>query len=114
MVRILKLGPLGQYLQEGFVVFADEKDSGGISLTPIYLLIGCSLPLWIHPARGALRAAVTLPVLSGLVSVGCGDTAASIFGSLFGKTKWPGIISSLNLVSFRFNVFIFVRLQEIN
>ncbi|CAB3366779.1 Hypothetical predicted protein [Cloeon dipterum] len=90
MVRLLKLGPLGSYLQEGFVVFADEKDSGGISLTPIYLLIGCSLPMWIHPSRCALRAAVMLPVLSGLVSVGCGDTAASVIGSLFGKNKWPG------------------------
>lgn len=90
MVRLLKLGPLSAFLQEGFVVFADQKDSGGISLTPIYLLIGCSLPLWIHPARCALRAAVTIPVLSGLIAVGVGDTAASIIGSLYGKHKWPG------------------------
>ncbi|XP_059486401.1 dolichol kinase [Neocloeon triangulifer] len=95
MIRLLKLGALSDYLQEGFIVFADEKDSGGISLTPIYLLIGCSLPLWIHPTRCALRAAVTLPVLSGLVSVGCGDTAASVIGSLFGKNKWPGSPKSI-------------------
>jgi dolichol kinase len=88
MVRLLKLGSVGESLQQGFLVFADEKDQGGVSLTPLYLLVGCSAPLWLHPSRCTLRA--SLPMLAGLLSVGAGDTAASVIGFSFGKHKWQG------------------------
>lgn len=88
MVRLLGLEPLGEGLQQGFVVFADEKDRGGVALTPLYLLIGCSGPLWLHPARCTMRA--SLPMLAGLLSVGAGDTAASVVGSHLGKHHWQG------------------------
>lgn len=85
-LRILKLPPLGKGLDSGFQAFVDEKDKL-IALTPVYLLVGCSTPLWLHPKPSQQ---VLLPLLAGLLAVGVGDTAASICGTWCGKRKWPG------------------------
>jgi dolichol kinase len=85
--------PLGDVLQAGFTVFADEKDAGPLALTPIYLLAGCSLPLWLYPSicsEEVYMGQHLPPLMSGLFAVGIGDTAASFFGTWIGKTKWEG------------------------
>ncbi|XP_077288581.1 dolichol kinase [Arctopsyche grandis] len=94
-VRKLNLGWFSEMLDDGFYVFSDEKDVGGISLTPMYLLIGIATPLFIHPAPCDPSATGLLILLSGILSVGIGDTAASYFGSKYGKRKWPGSSKSL-------------------
>lgn len=100
MVRVLKLPPAAATLDSVFQVFADEKDYS-LALTPIYLLVGCSAPLWLHP--GPATTAPLLPLMAGLLSVGVGDTAASICGSWFGRHHWPGETSILvNLFSIVF------------
>ncbi|XP_067666276.1 dolichol kinase-like isoform X2 [Haliotis asinina] len=92
-VRVHTIPPLGQYIDSSFKMFVDDKDEGRVILTHIYLLVGLSLPLWItsiRPINGAL-----LPMYSGVISLGVGDTAASVGGVLFGQHKWPGSNKSL-------------------
>lgn len=91
-IRIIKLPPFHSILDQSIRTFIDDKDAGLIALTPIYLLIGCSLPLWIHPCPCDLTDSAgfeILPLLAGVISVGFGDTAASIVGSKFGNIPWP-------------------------
>lgn len=93
IMRILQIRPIGQHLQDGFVVFRDEKDVGNMALTPIYLLTSCALPLWIHPSPCDVTDSGIFeltPLLSGLFAIGVGDTAASVIGSNYGKIFWPG------------------------
>ncbi|XP_053983973.1 dolichol kinase [Hylaeus volcanicus] len=82
LIRCLRIPPLGEALQQGFSVFVDEKDSL-ISLTPLYLLCGLSFPLWMPTNNVPLLA-----LLSGVLTVGVGDTVASFVGSKWGSHKW--------------------------
>ncbi|XP_018304108.1 dolichol kinase [Mycetomoellerius zeteki] len=83
VIRFLKVPPLGEILQKGFIAFVDEKDRL-LSLTPIYLLCGLSLPLWMPTNNLTLMV-----LLSGVLTVGIGDTAASFVGNKWGAHKWP-------------------------
>ncbi|XP_039305002.1 dolichol kinase isoform X2 [Solenopsis invicta] len=82
VMRLLRVPPLGEKLQQGFVVFVDEKDCM-LSLTAIYLLCGLSLPLWMPTNNLSL-----VVLLSGVLTVGIGDTAASFVGNKWGAHKW--------------------------
>lgn len=91
LARVIKLYPVAEILEEGFQAFMDEQDAGNIALTPLYLLVGCSLPIWIHNSPCDLINSSSfelLPLLSGLLSIGVGDTFASIVGSKIGRHKW--------------------------
>lgn len=82
-VRINRLPPIGNAIDQVFKQFVDEKDSGILTLTHIYLLVGFSLPIWIvNDLRSDLIFA------SGLITIGIGDTMASFVGYLFGKHRW--------------------------
>nr|XP_033322583.1 dolichol kinase [Megalopta genalis] len=82
LTRYLRISPLGEILEQGFSVYADEKDNL-ISLTALYLHSGLSFPLWMPSNNVPLVA-----LFSGSLSVGVGDTAASIVGSKWGSHKW--------------------------
>ncbi|XP_022201193.2 dolichol kinase [Nilaparvata lugens] len=107
IVRMLNLPVIGGYLEAGFAAFADSKDEGPLALTPIYLLIGFAGPLWLHPSLllpptlnsddsgisstySGVSPGHLLPLLAGLLSVGVGDTAASVCGTWFGRHYWDG------------------------
>ncbi|XP_076356561.1 dolichol kinase-like isoform X3 [Tachypleus tridentatus] len=88
-IRFFKIPPVGEAVQTAFSVFLDEKDSGPLILTHIYLLVGCSLPLWICPVP-LKTGKIPPPVWSGVLALGFGDTAASVGGTLWGKHHWSG------------------------
>lgn len=93
-VRYFRIRPLGQPLRRLLSLFLDERDSGPLILTHIYLLLGMSLPVWLFPGpcvpRGALPGAGGLVPYAGVLAVGVGDTVASVFGSAMGEIRWPG------------------------
>ncbi|EFX80525.1 putative SMC6, structural maintenance of chromosome protein 6, copy B [Daphnia pulex] len=94
-VRLYNLDYVGDILNKNMAGFLDEKDQGTLILTHIYLLIGCSLPIWIFPLKSAMDTTDKLLLCSGVVSLGIGDTAASIGGTLWGKNKFPGSSKSI-------------------
>lgn len=77
-LRFLKLEPLGKLLDERLRSFADFRDERGpIIISYIYLIIGISFPLLVANS----------PV--GLISLGVGDSSASIIGKKYGELHWP-------------------------
>ncbi|KAM4876340.1 dolichol kinase [Thomomys bottae] len=93
-VRYFRIKPLGHVLRSLLSLFLDERDSGPLILTHIYLLLGMSLPIWLIPRpctqKGSLGGARALVPYAGVLAVGVGDTVASIFGSTMGEIRWPG------------------------
>lgn len=59
----------------------NDLDCGEMILSHFYLLIGCSLPFWLNPK-------MDISCFSGIISLGIGDSLASIGGKSFGKTTW--------------------------
>jgi len=98
LARVIKLWPVYDVLEMSVQSFIDEQDAGNIALTPLYLLIGCSLPFWIHNSPCDLIGSTSfefLPLISGILSVGIGDTFASVIGSKIGRHKWGNSIKSV-------------------
>ncbi|EGC38097.1 hypothetical protein DICPUDRAFT_29220 [Dictyostelium purpureum] len=90
--------PLAEPIKIYMDRFLDSRDSGIATLTHLYLLLGCSIPLFFTFFIDLLgNAAVTsskpyhvLSPFSGIVTIGVGDTMASYFGVKYGRTKWFG------------------------
>ncbi len=74
--------------------FLDERDGGKLILTHVWLLIGCSLPLWYSFIKDNLSHFDNLNMnkiygVSGIIILGIGDALAAIIGSKYGQIKWP-------------------------
>ncbi|XP_063829937.1 dolichol kinase isoform X1 [Ostrinia nubilalis] len=85
-LRKSNIEPISSALQSAFLVYSDEKDSGCFAMTPIYLYLGLACPLALVPHYKNSE----LELLSGVLAIGVGDTAASWFGSKYGFNKWSG------------------------
>lgn len=94
-MRLYKLELVGDILNNSVSGLLDEKDQGVLILTHIYLLVGCSLPVWIYPSNATFGVKDSLLLLSGVVSLGVGDTAASIGGTWWGRHRIPGTTKSV-------------------
>ncbi|KHN76467.1 Dolichol kinase [Toxocara canis] len=80
------------YLDDWFLVFVDSQDSGNLILTPIYLLAGIFLPLFISPVSNF--ESIHLYHFAGVLTVGVGDSLAAIVGSRYGTHHWSGSAKS--------------------
>ncbi|XP_050326940.1 dolichol kinase isoform X1 [Bactrocera neohumeralis] len=100
LIRVCNIPPLAIPLRRAFASFSDEKDAGLLALTPFCLLIGCSIPLWISSCPCGENEYTNdnsrlLSILAGVLTIGFGDTAASVVGSKFGRIKWRSSKKSL-------------------
>ncbi|XP_052101569.1 dolichol kinase-like [Mytilus californianus] len=87
-LRYMDVQPFGKLIEEKYKLFLDKQDEGPLALTPIYLILGLSLPLWLS---FIFRIQVSdISVYAGVISVGIGDAVASVIGSKIGRFKWPG------------------------
>ncbi|XP_076104228.1 dolichol kinase-like isoform X1 [Mytilus galloprovincialis] len=87
-LRHMDVQPFGRLIEEKYKLFLDKQDEGPLALTPIYLIFGLSLPLWMS---FIFRIQVSdISVYAGVISVGIGDAMASVIGSKIGRVKWPG------------------------
>ena len=85
-------GPVrvGETIDRLFARFLDHRDAGGASVvvSHVSLLVAVAAPLWLSRGSGAARddAAALFAPFAGIVSVGIGDTCASVVGVWLGKT----------------------------
>lgn len=93
--------PLGNVIRDAWNIYKNEKDIGPVMVSHLFLIIGLSYPVWLADdckltgQRGSsselmMCLARRLAQLSGIISVGIGDSAASIIGSKIGRHRWPG------------------------
>ena len=89
-------------MNEFYASFLDEKENKDqFILTHVGLVSGCALPLWLHQSIFALdsnlfldrimfvtKMEYTLLPFVGIISLGVGDAAGAIIGTLFGRTLW--------------------------
>lgn len=96
-IRLFRIGPFGASIHSALVVFLDDKDSGTLILTHIYLLLGLAVPLWLFPVdySKADPTGCTLALYSGILALGIGDTMASVVGKTFGRYRWPGSLKTV-------------------
>jgi len=98
-MRFAQIPPVANFVNEAFKTFQDKHDQGDLILTNIYLLAGVSMPLWL---TADLESADPIVLLSGVLSIGVGDSFASIVGSKFGRWQisqtqksYEGLIASV-------------------
>lgn len=99
LFRASQLPPISRPLTHFLAPYVDGRDHRGpVIVSHIFLLIGCSIPLWLSLADiprtgdgpwigwGVLSRDVSM--VSGVICVGMGDAAASLIGRRFGRVKW--------------------------
>eukprot|EP01112_Ceratiomyxa_fruticulosa_P004299 TRINITY_DN1477_c1_g1_i4.p1 TRINITY_DN1477_c1_g1~~TRINITY_DN1477_c1_g1_i4.p1 ORF type:complete len:657 (+),score=109.09 TRINITY_DN1477_c1_g1_i4:178-2148(+) len=101
LVELLKYGrvpPISTPVVNFMGRFLDAKDQGVLTLTHIYLLIGCAAPLWLSLLRGNMSHEgdfQNLAPYAGILIIGVGDTLAAFVGFNYGKIKLPGTKKTL-------------------
>jgi dolichol kinase len=99
LLRASQLPPLSKPLAAFLAPYIDGRDfRGPVVISHIFLLIGCAIPLWLTlaalPRTGSdYLAGWEVPtrevsMVSGVICVGLGDSAASLIGRRYGHRKW--------------------------
>ncbi|KAG4168009.1 hypothetical protein ERO13_A13G232250v2 [Gossypium hirsutum] len=75
--------------------FTDHRDSDILIVSHFSLLLGCALPIWMS---SGFNDRPLIP-FAGILSLGIGDTMASMVGHKYGVLRWSktgsGIVSVL-------------------
>nr|CAD2136599.1 unnamed protein product [Meloidogyne enterolobii] len=88
--RNQRIEPWSNFLDQMFLIFIDGQDSHDLILTPIFLLAGMFLPLFLDTTMlYSPHWTLKQRHFSGVLSVGVGDSFAAIVGSRFGRIPWP-------------------------
>jgi dolichol kinase len=93
LLEWIKLGdvpPLSAFVTSRMAHFTDKRDVGLATVTHIYLLAGCAIPLWLSLNTHTRDVHHVLTGYAGLLILGVGDTVAAAVGSAIGKRRWPG------------------------
>lgn len=100
LIRASQLPPLSKPIAAFLTPFVDGRDlRGPVVISHIFLLIGCAIPLWLSLAALPRSSACghlagwevptrDVSMVSGVICVGLGDSAASLIGRRWGHRKW--------------------------
>jgi dolichol kinase len=115
-LRVTHFPYIGALIERYVADFVDERDSGGLILTHLFLLLGLGLPVVLSKNETRIGFLVQL---CGLSVLAVGDAAASIIGVNFGRHRWPGTKKTLEgtfgaLVGTWLCLFLVQQLKEVD
>ncbi|XP_008789547.1 dolichol kinase EVAN-like [Phoenix dactylifera] len=84
MIRVWKIWPLGHLVHQFMNAFTDHRDSEILIISHFSLLLGCALPKWMSSGFNDRP----LAPFAGILSLGIGDTMASMVGHKYGVLRW--------------------------
>ncbi|XP_072995919.1 dolichol kinase EVAN isoform X1 [Typha latifolia] len=84
MIRVWKIQPLGNIVHQFMNAFTDHRDSEILIVSHFSLLLGCALPKWMSSGFNDRP----LAPFAGILSLGIGDTMASMVGHKYGVLRW--------------------------
>ncbi|XP_075500586.1 LOW QUALITY PROTEIN: dolichol kinase EVAN [Primulina tabacum] len=84
IIRIWKIWPLGQHVHKFMNAFTDHRDSDLLIISHFSLLLGCAIPIWMSSDFSDRP----LAPFAGILSLGIGDTMASMVGHKYGVLRW--------------------------
>ncbi|XP_031376235.1 dolichol kinase EVAN-like isoform X2 [Punica granatum] len=84
IIRVWKIWPLGQPVHQFMNAFTDHRDSDLLIISHFSLLLGCALPIWMSSGYNDRP----LAPFAGILSLGIGDTMASMVGHKYGVLRW--------------------------
>lgn len=84
IIRVWRIWPLGQHLHQFMNAFTDHRDSDVLIVSHFSLLLGCALPIWMCSGYNDRP----LAPFAGILSLGIGDSMASVVGHKYGVLRW--------------------------
>lgn len=84
IIRVWRIWPLGEMIHHFMNAFTDHRDSDLLIVSHFSLLLGCALPIWISSGFNDRP----LAPFAGILSLGIGDTMASMVGYKYGVLRW--------------------------
>nr|XP_043609524.1 dolichol kinase EVAN [Erigeron canadensis] len=84
IIRVWRIRPLGPIVHQFMNAFTDHRDSDHLIVSHFSLLLGCALPIWMSSGFNDRP----LAPFAGILSLGIGDTMASMVGYKYGVLRW--------------------------